>query len=120
MAKIRPSDGCGRDAVPLAVAICVGTLTVDYSFQCIRLHGIDASEIGQVCSMKGESWSCGRAAADLLRDLIDGQEVDCRAAAYVRLALLIGSQGLEGRLITCAEPRIRPFMTPFPLTYSRS
>ena len=36
----------------------------------IRLHGIDAPEIEQVCSMKGEPWSCGRAAADLLRDLI--------------------------------------------------
>lgn len=44
----------------------------------VRLHGIDAPEIGQLCSLKGEPWSCGRAAADLLRDLIDGQEVDCR------------------------------------------
>ncbi len=94
--------------------------TIDIHGQQIRLHGIDAPEIGQVCSLKGEPWPCGRAAANLLRDLIGGQEVDCRAAAYVRLALLIGSQGLEGGLITCAEPRIRPFMTPFPLTYSRS
>jgi endonuclease YncB( thermonuclease family) len=33
----------------------------------MRLHEIDAPEIGQVCSLDGKPWSCGRAGADLLR-----------------------------------------------------
>ncbi len=55
----------------------------------IRLHGIDAPEIGQLCSLEGESWSCGRAAADLLREIIDGQEVDCHSLGRARYQRMI-------------------------------
>ena len=40
--------------------------TIEVHGQRIRLHGIDAPEIGQVCSLQGEPWSYGRAAAILL------------------------------------------------------
>ena len=43
----------------------------------IRLQGIDAPEIGQVCSNINENYDCGRAARNHLRNLIDGQTVKC-------------------------------------------
>ncbi len=43
----------------------------------IRLHGIDAPEMDQVCHRSGKPWRCGVVAAAELRKLIDGRAVDC-------------------------------------------
>lgn len=45
--------------------------------QRIRIHGIDAPEIGQVCDLGGKPWRCGLAAAEMLRKLIASQPVAC-------------------------------------------
>ncbi|MEL1251900.1 thermonuclease family protein [Aurantiacibacter gilvus] len=44
----------------------------------IRLHGIDAPEANQTCQRDSETWACGQAAADLLRELVHGQRIECQ------------------------------------------
>ncbi|WP_299132690.1 thermonuclease family protein [uncultured Amaricoccus sp.] len=44
----------------------------------VRLHGIDAPELGQKCAKPGGGkWDCGAAAADRLEQLVAGGEVRC-------------------------------------------
>ncbi|SBV31861.1 Excalibur [uncultured Sphingopyxis sp.] len=43
----------------------------------IRLHGIDAPELNQSCSLEGTGWACGRDAAARLATLVAGQSVRC-------------------------------------------
>lgn len=43
----------------------------------VRLHGIDAPELTQTCTRDGQSWPCGRAAADQLSKLIGDRPVSC-------------------------------------------
>lgn len=47
--------------------------------QRIRLAGIDAPELRQICLKGGDSWPCGREARDLLENLIDGAFAACAA-----------------------------------------
>lgn len=51
------------------------SLTV--SGQRIRLFGIDAPEFDQACTRSGQSWSCGKEAADQLSKLVTGRQVRC-------------------------------------------
>jgi endonuclease YncB( thermonuclease family) len=76
--------------------------TLEIQGERVRLHGIDAPETGQVCSLNGKPWSCGRAATDLLRDLIGGREVDCRSLGRDRYGRMIGKCKV-GRLDLGAE-----------------
>ena len=43
----------------------------------IRLFGIDAPELDQVCSRGGRSWNCGQESADRLSRLVTGRQVRC-------------------------------------------
>jgi endonuclease YncB( thermonuclease family) len=52
--------------------------TLDVAGQHVRLYGIDAPEVGQLCSRRGMAWACGAAATELLRELIGEQHVACR------------------------------------------
>jgi endonuclease YncB( thermonuclease family) len=45
----------------------------------IRLFGIDAPEYLQVCTRVGRPWNCGMEAADMLRTMVAGREIACRA-----------------------------------------
>lgn len=46
--------------------------------QSIRLHGIDAPEIGQVChDANGAPWPCGRWAQAQLQEIVAGRSLDC-------------------------------------------
>ncbi len=45
----------------------------------MRLHGIDAPESGRLCYIDGKRWRCGKAAANVLADLIDRRRVTCQA-----------------------------------------
>ena len=38
----------------------------------VRLQGIDAPETDQTCTAYGQQWSCGRSAADWLKDYLRG------------------------------------------------
>ncbi len=55
--------------------------TLEIRGQRIRLHGIDAPETGQTCLRDGAPWDCGRAAAELLRELTAGKRVVCAERA---------------------------------------
>jgi endonuclease YncB( thermonuclease family) len=52
--------------------------TIDIHGTRIRLHGIDAPESGQPCTINGKAWPCGRRAAFALSDKIKGHTVECR------------------------------------------
>ena len=43
----------------------------------IRLFGIDAPEIDQICTRGGSRWACGQEAATQLSKLVTGMEVRC-------------------------------------------
>ena len=58
--------------------------------QEVRLHGIDAPELGQNCNRNGQTWDCGRAAADQLNKLIAGQSVSCVSVGRDRYGRMLG------------------------------
>lgn len=45
----------------------------------IRLLGIDAPELAQMCQRGGKAWACGKAARHALRTHIAGSDVICRS-----------------------------------------
>ena len=51
--------------------------TLDITGERIRLHGIDAPERDQTCSIKGQEWDCGIAAWGYLIQMLAGQVVTC-------------------------------------------
>lgn len=67
----------------------------------VRLHGIDAPEMGQTCrDAEGVGYDCGAEARDRLSELADGHPVECRGET---------SDGYGRRLAVCrtaTEPDI--------------
>ena len=65
----------------------------------VRLCGIDAPELGQTCvTAEGQTWPCGEAAADALRELIGGEIVLCAANStnrYGRMLVVCSARGLS-------------------------
>lgn len=51
--------------------------TIKIDGRKVRLWGIDAPEIKQVCIVDGIDYYCGVAAKNFLVELLDGQSVDC-------------------------------------------
>ncbi len=51
--------------------------TLDLAGERIRLHGIDAPEKDQTCTINGLEWECGIASWGFLVQLIAGQVVTC-------------------------------------------
>jgi len=51
--------------------------SLDMAGIAIRLHGIDAPELDQICSRQGQSWACGKEAAAKLAQLVSGAELRC-------------------------------------------
>ena len=47
--------------------------------QKLRLAGIDAPEMGQICYRKSQPWNCGRESRKALRRLTRGKEVQCKS-----------------------------------------
>jgi endonuclease YncB( thermonuclease family) len=43
----------------------------------LRLHGIDAPELGQTCDIKGRTYDCGVIARSALMDLTAGTQIAC-------------------------------------------
>jgi endonuclease YncB( thermonuclease family) len=49
----------------------------------VRLHGMDAPELGQVCfDRTGQEWQCGNAARDALEALVADKRLSCRRTVY--------------------------------------
>jgi endonuclease YncB( thermonuclease family) len=56
----------------------------------IRLYGIDAPEYRQTCKdASGGDYPCGRDAAEMLRQMIGGRDVSCRAVETDRYDRLV-------------------------------
>jgi endonuclease YncB( thermonuclease family) len=55
--------------------------TLEVAGAVIRLHGIDAPELGQTCTIRGRAYDCGRIARTALLDLTAGVAVSCRVPA---------------------------------------
>ena len=51
--------------------------SLDMAGIAVRLHGIDAPELDQICSRQGQSWACGKDAAAKLAQLVSGAELRC-------------------------------------------
>jgi endonuclease YncB( thermonuclease family) len=59
--------------------------TIEISGTRIRLEGIDAPELDQICTKPdGKTWACGRAALGELRAHIHDQELTCNGRALDR------------------------------------
>lgn len=64
----------------------------------VRLHGIDAPELGQVCTHPdGARWDCGTWMADQLRARLDGRKVRCRAIETDRYGRTVATCTLDGQ-----------------------
>lgn len=63
--------------------------TVEIGGERIRLHGIDAPESRQTCTVVGEEWRCGESATLALVDEIAGQSVTCKGNKRDRYGRLI-------------------------------
>jgi endonuclease YncB( thermonuclease family) len=62
----------------------------------IRVFGIDAPESSQSCERNGETYACGSEATAYLRNLIDGQTVNCTAKAIDRYHRTVASCSING------------------------
>lgn len=71
--------------------------TVDVDGRRVRLEGVDAPEIAQVCGRaKGGVWPCGRAAADALVQLIGQQRVTCQSEGTDKYERMLGICSVAG------------------------
>jgi len=78
--------------------------TVAIGGERIRLHGIDAPEQKQTCSVEGIEWACGRAATVALTEMIGSYLVICKGNKWDRYKRLIavcyaGSVNLNARMV---------------------
>lgn len=72
--------------------------TIDVGGQRIRLEGIDAPEVAQVCkSADGRDWPCGRAAIKALKALIAGNDVVCDSHGTDKYGRILAICFADGR-----------------------
>ncbi len=84
---VRMNDA-NREAVSGRARVVDGdTLVMDG--QRIRLVGIDAPELRQVCARDGQAWPCGRASKDHLEALIGEASSSCSADGSDRYGRLL-------------------------------
>lgn len=65
-----------REAAGEAIVNDGDSLTI--AGERIRLRGIDAPELDQICRREGEDYACGRRSKAALIERIGGKQVDCR------------------------------------------
>lgn len=81
--------------------------TIDISGTRIRLEGIDAPELAQVCARRFflGSWKCGVAAARALGRLVEGSEVACESRGNDKYGRMIGVCHADGADISARMVR---------------
>lgn len=79
-------------------AVVVDGDTIDVGGQRIRLEGIDAPEVAQVCQRAdGRDWPCGRVAVKALKALIGSNEVVCDSAGADKYGRVLAICFADGR-----------------------
>jgi endonuclease YncB( thermonuclease family) len=78
--------------------------TIDIAGERVRLHGIDAPETRQTCSVSGVAYDCGRNATRMLSGMVGGQEVTCkgkRRDRYGRLLAVcyVGDEDVNAKMV---------------------
>lgn len=80
--------------------------TLEVAGQRVRLFGIDAPEIDQLCQHAGRDYACGQVARATLWDLIAGRDVDCTpedtapaADGSIRATCSVGETSLNERMV---------------------
>ncbi len=71
--------------------------TIDVGQTRVRLHGIDAPELGQPCSANGREWDCGRWARDFVRDQFEGQQARCEMIEIDRYGRVVATCQVGGQ-----------------------
>jgi endonuclease YncB( thermonuclease family) len=69
--------------------------TLDLSGTRIRLHGIDAPEATQTCTIAEQVYRCGERATQALADLVRGQALRCDPLGLDRYRRTIGRCKIE-------------------------
>ena len=70
--------------------------TIEVGGERIRLHGVDAPELGQTCSVEGRSWPCGEKAAEALAEKIGRSSVSCERRHVDRYCRIVASCTVDG------------------------
>jgi endonuclease YncB( thermonuclease family) len=80
--------------------------TININGTHVRLEGIDAPEVNQVCARRFiGTWSCGTAATKALARHIEGRRVDCEAQGHDKYDRTLGICFVEGRDINAEMVR---------------
>ena len=79
--------------------------TIIINLERILLHGIDAPELRQLCTIDGKEWACGREATRALVIFIGDQTVTCKGEARDRYDRLIavcfaGPHNLNAKMVS--------------------
>jgi endonuclease YncB( thermonuclease family) len=73
--------------------------TIELNGKIVRLHGIDAPEVGQFCkTARGTSWGCGKAALEVMEGLVLGAAVTCEGRekdGYGRTLAVCHANGMD-------------------------
>ncbi|WP_294609358.1 thermonuclease family protein [uncultured Roseovarius sp.] len=79
LAMACPGQPAGAQTFSGRVVVIDGD-TLDVGQTRVRLHGIDAPELGQTCTNRnGVSWDCGTWVADQVRRRFEGHRARCQA-----------------------------------------
>ncbi len=70
--------------------------TIEVAGERIRLHGIDAPEKDQTCSIDGRAWACGIAAWGELVQITAGKEVACEPRDTDRYGRIVAACSVNG------------------------
>ena len=63
--------------------------TIDVAGERVRLHGIDAPEKRQICTVAGVDYDCGKNATRMLTGVINGRQVTCKGNKRDRYGRLV-------------------------------
>lgn len=70
----------------------------------IRVFGIDAPEYRQTCTRRAQLWECGREAASVMRAMVEGKRLTCRAREQDRYGRTVatctlGEEDIAARMV---------------------
>lgn len=71
--------------------------TIDIHGRRVRLHGIDAPESNQLCTLDGTRYRCGQKAAQALDDLIGRRTVSCARRGTDRYGRMVATCSVAGQ-----------------------